>query len=148
MDMARRWKPKGFINLIPLIDVFVNLVFFFVVFSSMSGGSAAVPVRLPGSKTASSVRPDRIVVALDKDGRYLIEGSVVTATEVSGFVSVALSQNPGLQVVILPDQAVPYQTLVAALDLVREGGAERPALGVRRQEISPDADGNSPLTRN
>ncbi len=138
--MARHWKPRGYINLIPLIDVFVNLVFFFVVFSSLSGGSAAVPVRLPGSKTAPSIRSGRIVVALDKDGQYLIEGRVVTPTEVTGFVSVALSQNPGLQVVLFPDQAVSYATLVAALDLVREGGAERPALGVRRQELPPDEE--------
>ncbi len=137
MVVAVRWKPKGNVNLIPLIDVFVNLVFFFVVFSSLSGGSAAVPVRLPGSKTAPSVRSGRIVIALDKDGQYLIEGRVVTPTEVTGFVSVALSQNPGLQVVLFPDRAVPYETLVAALDLVREGGAERPGLGVRRQELTP-----------
>lgn len=136
--MAKYWKPRGTINLIPLIDVFVNLVFFFVVFSSINGGNAAVPVRLPGSKTAPPVKAARLVVALDKDGRYLIDGVEYSPAEVTGYVSLALSQNPGLQVVLFPDQAVSYDTLVSALDLVREGGAERPALGVSRREFSPE----------
>ena len=130
--MARYWTRKASINLIPLIDVLVNLIFFFIVFGSLDKDAGALPVKPPASRTASAVEEDRYVVALEKNGRYTVDGRTVATDALTAHIAVALARNPRLQVILVPDSTVPYQTLVAALDLMRAGGVERPALGVRR----------------
>lgn len=136
MRVARYWTRKANINLIPLIDVLVNLIFFFIVFGSLDKDAGALPVKPPASRTAPAAEAERFVVALAKDGRYTVDGRTVAAEALPGRIADALARNPLLQVVLVPDSAVPYQSLVSALDLIREGGAERPALGVRRSPES------------
>ena len=135
--MSRYWKRKARIDIVPLLDVFVTLVFFFMIFGFLDDGSAALPVNLPGSRTAPPAESARFVIALNERGEYLIAGHAVTPAEVSRRVAGALAKAPALQVVLSPDRTVPYETLVAALDLIRAGGVERPALGVRREAAEP-----------
>lgn len=132
--MARYWKRRARIDIIPLLDVFVTLVFFFLVFGYLEEVPAALPVNLPASRSAPPVATPRLVVVLTKDGEYQIEGRRVSAEEVPRLVAAALAKTPGLQVVLAPARSVTYEAVVAALDLLRAGGVDRPALGVRREE--------------
>ncbi len=135
--MSGYWKHEARINIVPLIDVFVTLIFFFLVYTNLDIGSAALPVNLPGSHTAPPVTVARLEVALNVQGEYAIAGHIVPPAEVPRRVAGALAKTPSLQVVLSPDRTVPYETLVAALDLIRAGGVERPALGVRREAAEP-----------
>ncbi|HAH95489.1 MAG TPA: hypothetical protein DHD79_01390 [Firmicutes bacterium] len=139
--MARYWKRKARVDIVPLIDVMVMLVFFFVIYGTFDNGAASIPVSLPDSSTAPVAEIEQLVVALDTEGQYFIEGLRIPAAEVSARVTQSLIDNPQMQVVLYPDRKVAYEDLVAALDLIREGGAERPALGVRRVDQGPSDDG-------
>jgi len=139
--MARYWKRKARVDIVPLIDVMVMLVFFFLIYGTFDKGAASIPVSLPNSSTAPAAEFEQLVVALDTEGHYFIEGLQIPASEVSARVTQSLIENPQLQVVLYPDRKVAYENLVAALDLIREGGAERPALGVRRADQDPSDDG-------
>ncbi|MGI5852892.1 MAG: ExbD/TolR family protein [Bacillota bacterium] len=134
--MAQYWKRKARVDIVPLIDVMVMLVFFFLIYGTFDNGSASIPVTLPNSSTAPAGEFEQLVVALTAEGQYFIEGQPIAASQVSAWVTQSLVENPQLQVVLYPDREVVYEDLVAALDLIREGGAERPALGVRRVDLS------------
>ena len=74
------------------------------------------------------------MVVLTERGEYLVEGRRVTPEEVPALVAAAVAKTPDLQVILAPASSVAYESVVAALDLIRAGGVERPALGVRRRE--------------
>lgn len=139
--MAQYWKPRGRVDLIPLIDVMVNLLFFFLLFGSFDNGAAALKVNPPVSSTAAAVQTERVVITLDAQGQYAIDGQTVPASELPARVTVILEKNPGTQVVLYPDESVSYQDVVTALDLLRNGGVERPALGVRRGDSPSEKRG-------
>lgn len=132
--MPRYWKRRARIDIVPLLDVFVTLVFFFLVFGALEKEAAALPVNLPGSRTAPPAAAPRLVVVLTEHGEYLVEGRRVTPEEVPALVAAAVAKTPDLQVILAPASSVAYESVVAALDLIRAGGVERPALGVRRRE--------------
>lgn len=136
--MAAYWKRKARIDIVPLLDVFVTLVFFFLVFGVLDDSAAALPVNPPASRTAPPSEAARFVITLDERGQYEVAGQAVLPSEIPGRVAEALAGNPGIQVVLLPDRVVPYEALIQALDLIREGGVERPALGVRRSPGESD----------
>lgn len=139
--MAQYWKPRGRVDLIPLIDVMVNLLFFFLLFGSFDNGAAALKVNPPTSTTAAAVQAERVVVSLDPQGQYTIDGQAVSASELPERVRKILERNPEAQIVLYPDESVSYQDVVSALDLLRNGGVERPALGVRRGDSSSEKRG-------
>lgn len=124
--------------MVPLLDVFVTLVFFFLVFGFLDNGTAALPINLPGSRTAPRLAAERFVIALNDRGVYSVAGRSVAADEVPRLVARTLARNPSVQVVLFPDRTVSYASLVKALDLIRAGGFERPALGVRRAAENDD----------
>ena len=132
--MPRHWKRRARIDIVPLLDVFVTLVFFFLVFGALEKEAAALPVNLPASRTAPPAAAPRLVVVLTERGEYLVEGRRVAPEEIPGLVAAAVAKTPGLQVILAPGSSVAYESVVAALDLIRAGGVDRPALGVRRRE--------------
>lgn len=136
--MKRSWNRKARIDLVPLIDVLVNLLFFFLMFGVLDDGSASLPIRLSGSQTAPLAESRRLVVSLDLQGRYSVGRNEAQADEVPSMIAEELAKEPGLQVVLYPDREVPYDRVVAALDLLRKGGVERPALGVQRERAPDD----------
>ena len=132
--MANYWKRRARIDIVPLVDVFVTLVFFFLVFGYLGEVPAALPVEAPASRNAGPVSTPRLVVVLTAEGEYRIEDRPVPAAELPRVVAAALAEKPGLQVVLAPARTVTYEAVVVALDLLRAGGVERPLLGVRREE--------------
>lgn len=136
--MKRSWNRRARIDLVPLIDVLVNLLFFFLMFGVLDDGSASLPIRMAGSKTAPAAEAPRLVVSLDLQGRYSVGREEAEAGEVPSLIAHELAENPNLQVVLYPDREVAYNQVVAALDLLRKGGVERPALGVARDGAPDD----------
>ncbi len=135
--MRRYWTRKARIDIVPLIDVMVTLVFFFLVFGSISDRPAGLPVNLPSARTAPAAESPRLTVALDATGVYEVEGRAVPPAQVPSLIAAALAKSPDLQVVLCPDRTVTYDRVVAALDLISSGGASRPALGVKRDLPEP-----------
>lgn len=135
--MSRYWTRRARIDLVPLIDVLVNLLFFFLIYGAFDNGSAALPVNLPNSRTAVAVQSQPFIIAIDSEGQYSVDGKAVAQQDIPRQIAAELSRNPDVQVVLFPDASVPYDQIVVALDLIREGGVDKPALGVRRKS-EPD----------
>lgn len=135
--MSRYWTRRARIDLVPLIDVLVNLLFFFLIYGAFDDGSASLPVNLPNSRTAVTAQSQKLIIAIDTRGQYSIDGKTVIPKDIPVQIAAEMKRNPDVQVVLFPDASVPYDQIVIALDLIREGGVEKPALGVRRN-LEPD----------
>lgn len=145
--------PSTFeLNLTPLLDVVLQLITFFMMLvyfgSRIEGDSKSV--RLPVAAAAlpsADLGLDRLVVALDREGRLLVEGEARSDTSASDWwAERALKRREGRRiaggpgdelptlVVIRADREAPYGTVRKMLATAQSKGFARFTLVVLRPE--------------
>lgn len=112
---------KARIEIIPMIDVMMFLLVFFVLIMTEMIQGSGVQLDLPQAQTTQALRPTRITLGVAKDGSVHLDGQVVTQQQVAE--RLAAEQASGkVDVVIAGDQAVPYQKIMQTMDWVRAAG--------------------------
>lgn len=116
----RRRRPE--INIVPLIDISVKLIFFFLV-SMQFREVSTLNVTLPTSETAGSTQEtETVVIAVGREGSFEIRGRVLDkaglATELKTLSAVARSTT----ILIRSDQKTPIQSVIDAMDACRSLG--------------------------
>jgi biopolymer transport protein ExbD len=110
------------LNLIPLIDVIMFLLIFFIsttTFMDMRGISVDKPQ--PGS--ASPSKNESIVLSVKSDGRVLYHGQQIGLDGVKSTVK-RLCDKEHLPVVIQADQKAPSGLVIRVIDDAKLGGAK------------------------
>jgi biopolymer transport protein ExbD len=110
------------IEIIPMIDVMMFLLVFFVLISLNSLPSRGVKVALPYAADAAHLDvPKRVTLTLTADGEVYLDGTRTGLTELSEQLA-ALERTNKLTVIIAGDQSARLQPLVSVLDAVKRAG--------------------------
>ena len=148
---ARYHQGRDDLNIVPMIDMMVILVFFLIftaVFSktnilqlNLPANATAAPVDLPkGLKLEVIIRPDDLLVNDRNSGPLkLIENTAngYDLNALSAFMRQVKSQFPDmLDATILPGPNVSYDTLVQVMDTVRV--YQLPVAPFSKAELFPD----------
>jgi biopolymer transport protein ExbD len=115
-----RKSPR--IEIIPMIDVMMFLLVFFVLISLNALPSRGLKVALPYAADAAHLDvPKRVTVTLAANGDVYLDG---TKTDLAGLGSQlqVLAQNTKLTVIIAGDQNAHLQPLVSVLDALKGAG--------------------------
>jgi biopolymer transport protein ExbD len=115
-----RKSPR--IEIIPMIDVMMFLLVFFVLISLNALPSRGLKVALPYAADAAHLDvPKRVTVTLAANGDVYLDG---TKTDLAGLGSQlqVLAQNTKLTVIIAGDQNARLQPLVSVLDALKNAG--------------------------
>ena len=112
-------KPR--VEVIPMIDIMMFLLVFFVVISLKMIAGTGVEMELPGSKTTSEIETSTITVGVTKDSNIVVDGEAVTQEALTEKL-VELKQDQPISVIIAGDKEVPLQTLIRVMDAVRGAG--------------------------
>ncbi len=125
--MSGRIKTRYFdaerprVEVIPMIDIMMFLLVFFVVISLNMIAGTGVEMVLPGSKTTQQIKSATVTVGVAKDGRFVINGETVSQDAVTQKL-VELKKDQKISVIIAGDKDVPLQTLINVMDSVRGAG--------------------------
>ena len=131
--MARKCKRRramAEMNVVPYIDVMLVLLVIFMVTAPML--QTGVQIDLPDAK-AKAVKTNHqtpIIISVDKDGNYYNdEGTEIPITELSGYLTSQLKNNPSASQKIRPvyirgDQNVAYRYLMQAMVAAQRAGAK------------------------
>jgi biopolymer transport protein ExbD len=129
------------VNLIPMMDVIMTILTFFIIVSmTLTNSTGSVKVQLPGSGQGSSPSSDKTVepqvIKIDAQGKlYLIQGGMaeipVTLEQVEPQVRSYLQQNAKGIVLINADRTLPYDNVIQVLMKLKAVGGDRVSLGVR-----------------
>lgn len=124
------------IGLIPLIDVVLTLIIFFVVTTTFQD-SSALKVQLPESSGQPAETPkDPLVLVVDSDGRYFVGGAEVIKRDPDALRS-AVAQVAGNDktraVILRADGKAPHQSVVTAMDVIGQLGFSRLSIATVRQ---------------
>lgn len=135
MDFRRRLRAEEpEINFIPLIDLLLVILIFLMITTTYAR-FRELPLNLPGVQSEQPPgRPGEIVVAVARDGRYLIDTGktqIVTGAALATELRAAAAgvQNP--LVVIHADAAASHQSVMAVLEAARTAGLPRVSFAAR-----------------
>ncbi|MFZ1325247.1 MAG: biopolymer transporter ExbD [Candidatus Contendobacter sp.] len=134
----RRDDPE--LNLVPMIDVVLVLLIFFMLATSLRQ-QAELDIRLPsasGPPLPSAVA--QLQVAIDAAGRYAINGQTLTATDAATLKDTLRMAAAGgsLPLTISADGRTPHQAVVTVLDVAAQLGLRQVAIAtVNTADIAP-----------
>lgn len=140
MRLSRREPARSPISLVPMIDVLMILLVFFMVTSTYldldmipmaerRDEAPAPPASGPGGGAA------RLLIRLGADGRAHVQGQSFAPAGVAEVIAARLAAAPELEVIVLPSGGAEVQALVSVMDAAVAAGAAR--VRIVRLEASP-----------
>ena len=125
----RRKRPE--MNLLPLIDVLVMLIFF--AFVTMQFRSAStLNITLPKVETAGKNEfKGTVTIGVDNDGIISFNGQVVAQEEIEGLLLKVKEIDRDIPVLIAADEATPLKTVAFLMDACRKTGLNKFSLQSR-----------------
>jgi biopolymer transport protein ExbD len=125
----RRRRPE--MNLVPLIDVLVMLIFF--AFVTMQFKSAAtLNITLPKVETAGKNEfKGTVTIGIDKDGTISFNGQTATEGELLQLLAKVRDINKDIPVLIKADETTQLKKLAFVMDACRKTGLNKFSLQSR-----------------
>ena len=112
-------RPR--VEVIPMIDIMMFLLVFFVVISLNMIAGSGVQMEIPGSKTTQQLKASTITVGVTKDGKVVVAGKPLNPDQLKARPS-ALKKDGPVDVVLAGDKDVPLQMLLGVMDTIRGSG--------------------------
>ena len=111
------------LNLVPLIDVLLVVLFFYMILSPMM--SRGLDVNLPKSE-ANTVKPeDRIVLTVTRSQELFVEKERVDISRLRNVLDAVRKSKPLINVYLRADKDAPYGAVVQVMDIVKRAGIDR-----------------------
>lgn len=138
--MMRQWqkvaRKKARIEIIPMIDVMMFLLVFFVLISVNVIPSLGIKTQQPSSSQAQPLKTKdtQVVVTLGSENVIQVDGK---ATELSGLVS-AIKNKAGvtdqIAVIVNSDKGAEVQTLIDVMDVLKKSSIGHVSLAARERK--------------
>jgi biopolymer transport protein TolR len=111
------------LNLVPLIDVLLTILFFYMIVSPMM--SRGLDVNLPKSESNTVKPEDRIVLTVTRNQEVFVEKERVDVSRLKDVLDSVRKTKPLINVYLRADKDAPYGAVVAVMDVVKRAGIDR-----------------------
>jgi biopolymer transport protein ExbD len=123
MSLIVRRIRRTTINVVPLIDVMVVLVFFLLL-TMHFGDTRALNIVPPAAESSSAASlAQAVVVAVDAEGKFYIDARLVAQNALAVEIKKALAGRKDPEVVVVADERVRTGATIAAVDAAAQAGA-------------------------
>ena len=135
----RRWpvpdKKKARIEIVPMIDVMMFLLVFFVLISVNVIPALGVKTQLPESRQATSIRTPakQVLVTLGAGGRIALNGQDINLGSLAAGVRQIAADAGRIAVVINSDRGAEVQLLIDVMDHLKGQGFESVSVATRER---------------
>lgn len=121
------------IEIIPMIDVMMFLLVFFVMISLNVIPITGLKTQLPQASQAEQMElVKHLVITLAEDGHLEAEGQVYTVAELPALIRAQTAAHPQLDVIINGDRNARIDGLVQIMDRVRAEGIQQVAIAAKK----------------
>ena len=128
------------IGLVPLIDVVLTLIIFFVVTTTFED-RAALKVSLPEASVAPAQAPrEPLLVVVDEKGTFFVGGNEVLkpeAADLRAAIEKVAGDDRERQVLLRADARAPWQAGVTAMDVLGQLGFENVSIATVQAAETP-----------
>ena len=111
------------LNLVPLIDVLLVVLFFYMIISPMM--SRGLDVNLPRSEANTVQQEERAVITVTRSEEVFLENERVAPERLKDVLTAVRKQKPKVNVYLRADRDVPYGIVVRVMDAVKQAGIDR-----------------------
>ncbi|AUX94699.1 ExbD/TolR family protein [Mixta gaviniae] len=126
-------KNKAHIELIPMIDVMMFLLVFFVLISLNVIPAQGLKTQLPGATSAQQLKPQKkAIVTLATNDQLQLDGQPVALDQLVPALKRQQSEQT-LTIILNSDKSVAVDRLVAVMDNLRQGGFTSVSITTRKQ---------------
>ncbi|MEC7259157.1 MAG: biopolymer transporter ExbD [Pseudomonadota bacterium] len=134
--LTRPARAGPLISLVPMIDVMLILLVFFMVTSTYLNLDMIPAVDQQDGATADrATAGETVMIRLGAGGDPVVSGQAVAMADLAAVLRARLANDPDLRVLILPSGAARTQALISAMDAATSAGVQR--LQVIRLEAQP-----------
>lgn len=120
MSLIKRRRHKAGINIVPLVDVLMVLIFFFLMtmqFRNMD----VLNITPPKIETAGENQlTDQILIAVSPEGDFFLNNQLVTEQVLTQALTIAGEQNPDQAILLVSDEETPLKYVTRVMDLCRQ----------------------------
>ena len=124
-------RPR--VEVIPMIDIMMFLLVFFVVISVRMIAGTGIDMDLPGSATVQDLKSSTITIGVSKAGEIVVDGKAISPDALKDRL-VALKSDKPVDVVLAGDKDVPLQTLLKVMDSVRGAGITQVGIAAKAEK--------------
>lgn len=126
-------RPR--VEVIPMIDIMMFLLVFFVVISLNMIAGTGVDMVLPGSKTTKEIKSATVTVGVTKDNKIVIDGETISQDALTTKLT-ELKKDQKISVIIAGDKDVALQTLISVMDSVRGAGINSVGIAATAEQVA------------
>lgn len=119
-------------NLVPMMDVVLTVLMFFIVLSMAPKAKMIKNVALPSADRGKveEVMPNPMIIGINKQGQNLVDNQPIDDLALANKVVEYLNNNAKGAVVLKADKALPYEKVIKTLGLLRDVGGDRVSLAL------------------
>jgi biopolymer transport protein ExbD len=134
--LKRPTRSGPLISLVPMIDVMLILLVFFMVTSTYLNLDMIPAVQQQdGAAAGPATAGETVMIRLGAGGDPVVSGQPVAMADLGAVLRARLADDPDLRVLILPSGAARTQALISTMDAATAAGVQR--LQVIRLEAQP-----------
>ena len=136
MGLRSRHENSGVpeVNLVPMMDVLMTVLTFFVIISMELSGVQIFGVSLPqavsGVDEEIVEKAEPLIIGLREDGQTVYEDQTVTIPTLTPVIQQYFVENPDGFVMLKADRTLPYAEVSKLLADLRSAGGKRVSLAV------------------
>ena len=120
---------KARIEIIPMIDIMLFLLVFFIMITLRMIPSSGHLTKLPTSSTAVTIPPPKVLIEIQPDGNLLVENRTLTPAQLTAML--LQRDNSKTAITIAGNQSITLQQIMSTIDAVKKGGATEIGLSAR-----------------
>ena len=124
----RNFREQGQpqVMIIPMIDIMLFLLVFFMISTIYMVQTNTLQVSLPQASTSKQeIRPNVVPITVTATGEVLYDKDTLPVGELAERVNSTLKSDPDTVFVLRGDKAARYEHIVAVLDLLKKSGTRR-----------------------
>jgi biopolymer transport protein ExbD len=118
-DFLERDRPR--LEIIPMIDIMMFLLVFFVMIVLRMIPDSGVTLALPGASTAQQLPHTQVVIIIDPNGGLHVKDQTVTPDSLETYLQEEKATST-TNVIVAGDKGTKLQQLMDVMDLVRKAG--------------------------
>ena len=126
------------VNLVPMMDVLMTVLTFFIVISMTFNAQRLAGISLPktkgeGTQSQETKEAVQLVVGLDPQGKIRMGDRQLTQEDLADRIVKFLTQHPDGQVILKADRGLNFKNVQDLLKTMRDIGGDRVSLSIARQ---------------
>ena len=123
-------KERPRVEVIPMIDIMMFLLVFFVILTLRMIEGSGVSMDIPGSKSAETITNSTLTIGVDKNGVIIVDGKEIDSEELN-LKLLAIKREGDIKIVVAGDKDTSLQHLIKVMDSVRGAGITTVGIATR-----------------